>query len=46
MSTVFLLQNYAAQFEERQTEKIYVGLVIGSPLRKKGVLISLSLKIP
>jgi 23S rRNA pseudouridine1911/1915/1917 synthase len=26
------------QFEERQTEKIYVGLVIGSPVNKKGTI--------
>ena len=26
------------QFEERQTEKIYVGLVLGSPAEKKGII--------
>lgn len=30
------LKHLSKQFEERQTEKIYVGLVIGSPTTKKG----------
>jgi 23S rRNA pseudouridine1911/1915/1917 synthase len=29
-------KHLSQQFEERQTEKIYAGLVIGSPLEKKG----------
>lgn len=29
-------RHLSMQFEERQTEKIYVGLVIGSPVNKKG----------
>ena len=29
-------KHLSKQFEERQTEKIYVGLVIGSPANKKG----------
>ncbi len=29
-------KHLSKQFEERQTEKIYVGLVIGSPVNKKG----------
>jgi 23S rRNA pseudouridine1911/1915/1917 synthase len=29
-------KHLSRQFEERQTEKIYVGLVIGSPAKKKG----------
>ena len=29
-------RHLSKQFEERQTEKIYVGLVIGSPVNKKG----------
>src|ERR1051325_2384460 len=29
-------KHLSLQFEEKQTEKIYVGLVYGSPLEKKG----------
>jgi 23S rRNA pseudouridine955/2504/2580 synthase/23S rRNA pseudouridine1911/1915/1917 synthase len=29
-------KHLSKQFEERQTEKVYVGLVIGSPVEKKG----------
>src|SRR5260221_1195504 len=31
-------KHLSKQFEERQTEKIYVGLVIGSPVNKKGII--------
>jgi len=31
-------KHLSQQFEKRQTEKIYVGLVIGSPLNKKGTI--------
>jgi 23S rRNA pseudouridine955/2504/2580 synthase/23S rRNA pseudouridine1911/1915/1917 synthase len=31
-------KHLSKQFEERQTEKIYVGLVIGSPANKKGTV--------
>src|SRR5258706_2267846 len=31
-------KHLSKQFEERQTEKIYVGLVIGSPVNKKGTI--------
>ena len=31
-------RHLSIQFEERQTEKIYVGLVIGSPANKKGTI--------
>lgn len=31
-------KHLSKQFEERQTEKIYVGLVIGSPTHKKGAI--------
>src|ERR671939_676941 len=29
-------KHLSQQFEERQTKKIYVGLVIGTPINKKG----------
>ena len=31
-------RHLSIQFEERQTEKIYVGLVVGSPANKKGTI--------
>ena len=39
-------KHLSRQFEERQTEKIYVGLVIGSPVNKKGIIDSRIMEHP
>lgn len=39
-------KHLSKQFEERQTEKIYVGLVIGSPVNKKGIIDSRIMEHP
>src|SRR5258706_11781214 len=39
-------KHLSKQFEERQIEKIYVGLVIGSPVNKKGIIDSRIMKHP
>ena len=39
-------RHLSKQFEERQTEKIYVGLVIGSPANKKGIIDSRIIEHP
>ena len=39
-------KHLSKQFEERQTEKIYVGLVIGSPVNKKGTIDSRIMEHP